>query len=92
MAQMVKNLPAMPEIQVQSLGREDTLEREISTHSSNIAWRISWKRSLVGYSPWDCTESDITEQLTHITHTQHKEEGAAPLSTMSFFSLLPHFQ
>ena len=51
MAQMVKNLPAMQEIQVQSLGWEDPLEREMSTHSSILVWRISWKRSLVGYSP-----------------------------------------
>jgi len=48
---MVKNLPAMQEIQVQSLGWEDPLEREMSTHSSILVWRISWKRSLVDYSP-----------------------------------------
>ena len=41
-AQMVKNLPAMQETQVRSLGQEDTLEREMATHSSILAWRISW--------------------------------------------------
>ena len=39
-AQRLKRLPAMPETWVQSLGREDTLEREMATHSSILAWRI----------------------------------------------------
>ena len=42
MAQMIKNLPAMQEVQFQSLGQEDPLEKEMSTHSSVIAWRIPW--------------------------------------------------
>ena len=41
-AQMVKNLPAMQETQVQSLGSEDPLEKGITTHSSILAWRIPW--------------------------------------------------
>ena len=41
-AQTVKNLPAMREIQVQSLGREDPLEKEMAMHSSILAWRILW--------------------------------------------------
>ena len=41
-AQMVKNLPAMWEMQVQSLGREDPLEKGMATHSSSLAWRIPW--------------------------------------------------
>ena len=40
MAQMVKNLPAMQETQVQSLGQEDPLEKEMETHSNNLAWEI----------------------------------------------------
>ena len=39
-ARMVKNLPAVEETQVQSLGREDPLEEEVATHSSILAWRI----------------------------------------------------
>ena len=39
---MVKNLPAMWETEVQSLGREDNLEKEMATHSSILAWRITW--------------------------------------------------
>ena len=41
-AQTVKNLPAMWETWVQSLGREDTLEKGMATHSSILAWRIPW--------------------------------------------------
>ena len=41
-AQVVKNLPGIRETQVLSLGREDPLEKEIATHSSIIAWEISW--------------------------------------------------
>ena len=42
MAQMVKNLPAVQETQVQSLDAEDLLEKEMAAHSSILAWRISW--------------------------------------------------
>ena len=41
-AQMVKNLPAMQETQVQSLGQEDLLEKRMATHSSILAWGIPW--------------------------------------------------
>ena len=39
---MVKNLPAMWKTQVRSLGQEDALEKEMTTHSSIFAWRIAW--------------------------------------------------
>ena len=42
MAQTVKNLPAMQETRVQSLGQEDPLEKEMTTHSSLLAWEIPW--------------------------------------------------
>ena len=42
MAQLVKNLPAMWKTWVQSLGREDPLERGMATHSSILAWKIPW--------------------------------------------------
>ena len=41
-AQMVKNLPAMQETQVQSVGWEDPLEKGMATHSSILAWEIPW--------------------------------------------------
>ena len=40
--QRLKRLPAMRETRVQSLGQEDTLEKEMATHSSILAWRIPW--------------------------------------------------
>ena len=51
-AQLVKNLPAMQESQVLSLGREDPLEKEMATHSSILACRIPWTEEPGGYSPW----------------------------------------
>ena len=41
-AQTVKNLPAMQEIQVQSLGWDDPLEKGMAAHSSVLAWRVPW--------------------------------------------------
>ena len=54
----------MQETQVQSLGWEDPLEKEMATHSSILAWRIRGQRSLASYNPWGHKESDTTEQLT----------------------------
>ena len=47
-AQLVNNLPAMQEILVQSLGWEDPLEKRTSTHSSILAWRITWSVLAMG--------------------------------------------
>ena len=47
-AQMVKNLPAIQETWVQSLGWEDLLEKRTATHSSILAWRIPWKEEPEG--------------------------------------------
>ena len=64
-AQIVKNLPAMQETWVRSLGREDPLEKEMATHSSILAWRIPWTEELGElYSPWGLKELDKTERLT----------------------------
>ena len=46
MAQMIKNLPVIEETLVQSLGREDLLEKGMATHSSILAWRIPWTKEL----------------------------------------------
>ena len=42
MAQTVKRLPTMQETGVQSMGREDLLEKAMATHSSTLAWKIPW--------------------------------------------------
>ena len=62
-AQKLKNLPAVQETQVQSLGQEDPLERGMATHSSVLTWRIHGQKSLVGCSPRGHKESGTTEQL-----------------------------
>ena len=65
MAQMVKRLPAMWETWVQSLSREDPLEKEMAIHSSTLAWKIPWTEEPDRlHSPWGHKELDTTEQLS----------------------------
>ena len=59
-AQMVKKLPAMPETQVQSLGQEDPLEKEMATHSSILARKIPWTEEPAGLQSMESQESDTT--------------------------------
>ena len=47
-AKMVKNLPVMQKTQVRSLGREDPLEKGMTTHFSILAWRIPWLEKSMG--------------------------------------------
>ena len=58
---MVKNLPAMQERVVQSLGQEDSLEKEMATHSNIIAWEIPWTEEPGGLLSMGLQESDTTE-------------------------------
>ena len=60
LTQLVKNLPAMQETRVQSLGQEDPLEKEMATHSSILAWRIPWTEELCGLQSMGSQESDMT--------------------------------
>ena len=64
---VVKNLPAMQETQVQSLGPEDPLEKGMATHSSILAWRIPWIEEPAGYGSWSHKESDMTEQACKLS-------------------------
>ena len=73
MVLVVKNLTASARDirhtgSIPGLGR--SLEEEMETHSSILAWKIPWTENLAGYSPWCRKESDMTEWLI----TQHKEE------------------
>ena len=61
MAQMVKNLPAVQETQVQSLGQEDPLEKEMASHSRILAWRIPWTEEPGGATVHGVTKSETTE-------------------------------
>ena len=64
MAQTVKSLPAMQETWVRSLGQEDLLEEEMSTHSSILAWKIPRTEESGRLQSMDRKELDITERLT----------------------------
>ena len=55
-AQSVKNLPAMQETWVRSLGWEDALEKEMATHSSILAWEILWTEEPGGLQSISCKE------------------------------------
>ena len=57
---LVKNLPAVQEMQVHSLGHEDPLDKEMATHSSILAWRIPWIERPGGLHYMGSQESDMT--------------------------------
>ena len=74
MAQMVKNLPAMQEIRVWSLGREDSLEKGMGTHSSILAWRIPWTEKSGGLqSIGSYRVGHYWSNSAHITFIKEKE-------------------
>ena len=60
-AQLVKRLPTMQETQLQSLGWEDLLEKELQTTPVFLPGKSHGWRNLAGYSPWACKESDTTK-------------------------------
>ena len=59
-AQRVKHLPAMLETWVRSLGGEDPLEKEMTTHSSILAWEIPWTEKPGGLQSMESQELDTT--------------------------------
>ena len=97
MAQTVKNLPAMQETQVRSLGQEDPLVKGEATHPMFLPGEFHGQRSLVG-CPWGCQELDMTERLTHThththTHTSYSKVSVGVgrtyiLRKTSFFKLV----
>ena len=57
----------MQKTRVQSLSREDLLEKAMAIHSNTLAWKILWMEEPVGDSPWGSKESDTTERLHFFT-------------------------
>ena len=66
MAQTGKHLPTVRETWVRSLGQEDPLEKEMAPTPVLLPGKSHGRRSVVGYSPWGCKESDTTDQLHFI--------------------------
>ena len=58
---MVRNLPTKQETQVRPLGWKDLLEEGMATHSSILAWRMTWTKEPGGLQSWGHNESDTTE-------------------------------
>ena len=80
-AQTVKNPPAMQETQVQSLGREDPLEKKLATRSRILAWSIPWTEEIGRLSR---KESDTTELPTlhfSLSKKDRKQSGSGNPST-----------
>ena len=72
-AQRIKHLPAMWETWVRSLGWEDSLEKEMATHSSSLSWRIPWMEEPDRlYSSRGCQELDMTEWLHFLSSSFSK--------------------
>ena len=65
---VVKNLPAMQEIWVQSLGQEDPLEKEMAAHSSILAWEVPWTGEPGELSPWG------HERIRHNLATEQQQQ------------------
>ena len=91
MAQIVKNLPAMQETQVQSLGQEDPLKKGMATHASILVWRIPWieksgRPQRVGYN-WGTNTFTFRVYTRHLVisfrsgSTRHGESASIAEST-----------
>ena len=77
---MVKNLHAMQETWVQSLGWEDPLEKGMAIHSSILAWKSHGQRRLAGYIPWvrkDSNNDLVTNIFTLFTSTRNLQMNSA---------------
>ena len=78
---MVKNLPVMQEIQVQSLGQEDPLEKEMATYSSILAWKISWTEEPGGLQSMGSQRQEGQHLTLHFA-LQYSIPPAATISTI----------
>ena len=86
--QMVKNLPAMQETRVRSLGWEDPLEKGMATHSSILAWRIPWTEEPDGLQftgSLRVGHDRVTN--THMVRCNEKQSSQAPRSPSCCFFL-----
>ena len=89
-AQLVKNLPAMQETCVQFLGQEDTLEKEMASHSSILAWRIPWTEKPGRLRSMGSQESrhDLATKQWPLTVAVYKPGRGPSLRTYSIGTLI----
>ena len=85
MAQTVKNLPAMQETQVQSLGREDPLEKGMATHSSILPWRIPWTEE-----PGGLQSTELQTVTNRVTNPFRKDKLMEGSSSGDLFLTFPY--
>ena len=78
-------------MRVWSLGRENSLEKEMATNSSTLSWKIPWTESLVGYSPQGYKESDMTEHTHGSQVRQHDSYRAVTSRTSNNWIKFPPF-
>ena len=71
---MVKNLPAIGEIWVQSLGQEDPLEKRMTTHSRSLAWRTPWREEPRGLPSVGSQKLDGTKHTEKAPHSAQRKE------------------
>ena len=86
-AQLVKNLPAMKETQVQSLGQEEPLEKTRLTSLVFLPEEFHGQRNLVGYSTWCHKEAERTEWLTLSLHSLERDRAFAYFTALKFLNI-----
>ena len=91
-AQTVTNLPAMWETWVQSLGREDPLEKRMATQSSTVAWRSPWTEEPGGLWSMGSQRVNTTERLTLSLIFTHVSWFGLPGARVVFISSIQHTQ
>ena len=79
-----KRPPAMQKTPVRSLGQEDPLEKGMEPTPVFFLGEFHGQRSLVGYSPWGCKESDTTKRLTHIIQLRFCDLTLEPPRNMAY--------
>ena len=84
---MVKHLPTIRETQVQSLGQEDLLEKEMATHSSTVAWKIPWTEKpgrLQSMGSQRVRHDSATNTHTDARAHTHTQDVKSPSKEQSF--------
>ena len=85
-AQMIKNLPAMQETQVWSIGQEDPLEKGMAIHSSILAWRIPWTEEPDGLQSRSCKVRHYWGTNTFAVHSEFENGDGTTFRTKAILS------